>query len=128
MRHQNIESRVIQFANPEIGNIVGPHLYRPDEAPRYYRGIRSNLALFVVIIFLTGVGALYITFLNKKHAAARERMGKSAHVVDLSMAKSSKLADKEGVMLNDSKAAGGVGDKAFEDVTDLKNEDFIYVL
>lgn len=55
-------------------------------------------------------------------------MGKSAHIVDLSMAKSSKLADKEGVILNDGKAAGGVGDKAFEDVTDLKNEDFIYVL
>lgn len=82
----------------------------------------------MVIIALTGVGAFYITLLNKKHAAARERMGKSAHIVDLSMAKSSKLADKEGVMLNEGKAAGGVGDKAFEDVTDLKNEDFIYVL
>jgi hypothetical protein len=30
--------------------------------------------------------------------------------------------------MNDGKAAGGVGDKAFDDVTDLKNEDFIYVL
>lgn len=55
-------------------------------------------------------------------------MGKSAHIVDLSMAKSSKLADKDGAAMNDGKAAGGVGDKAFDDVTDLKNEDFIYVL
>ena len=118
----------VLFIGASAGNIIGPHLYTPEEAPRYYRGIRSNLALFVVIIILVGVGALYITYLNKKHAAARERMGKSAHVVDLSMAKSSKLAGEGGVAMNDGKAAGGVGDKAFDDVTDLKNEDFIYVL
>lgn len=113
------------FIGASAGNILGPHLYTPEEAPRYYRGIRSNLAMFVLIILLVGVGALYITFLNKRHAAARERMGKSARVVDLSMATSSKL-DADSV--NDGKAAGGVGDKAFDDVTDLKNEDFIYVL
>jgi hypothetical protein len=118
----------VLFIGASAGNIIGPHLYTPEEAPRYYRGIRSNLALFVVIIVLVGVGALYITYLNKRHAAARERVGKSAHVVDLSMAKSSKLAGEDGVAMNDGKAAGGVGDKAFDDVTDLKNEDFIYVL
>ena len=77
---------------------------------------------------LVGVGALYITYLNKRHARERERLGKSAYVVDLSMAKSSKLAHEGGGAINDGKAAGGVGDKAFDDVTDLKNEDFIYVL
>lgn len=116
------------FIGASAGNIIGPHLYTPEEAPRYYRGIRSNLALFVVIILLVGVGALYITYLNKRHARERERLGKSAYVVDLSMAKSSKLAHEEGGAINDGKAAGGVGDKAFDDVTDLKNEDFIYVL
>jgi hypothetical protein len=116
----------VLFIGASAGNIIGPHLYTPEEAPRYYRGIRSNLALFVVIIFLVGVGALYITYLNRRHASARERMGKSAHIVDLSMAKSSKLAAEDAI--NDGKAAGGVGEKAFDDVTDLKNEDFIYVL
>jgi hypothetical protein len=118
----------VLFIGASAGNIIGPHLYTPEEAPRYYRGIRSNLALFVVIILLVGVGALYITYLNKRHAKERERLGKSAYVVDLSMAKSSKLASEEGGVINDGKAAGGVGDKAFDDVTDLKNEDFIYVL
>jgi hypothetical protein len=118
----------VLFIGASAGNIIGPHLYTPEEAPRYYRGIRSNLALFVVIILLVGVGALYITYLNKRHAKERERLGKSAYVVDLSMAKSSKLASEEGGAINDGKAAGGVGDKAFDDVTDLKNEDFIYVL
>jgi hypothetical protein len=118
----------VLFIGASAGNIIGPHLYTPEEAPRYYRGIRSNLALFVVIILLVGVGALYITYLNKRHAKERERLGKSAYVVDLSMAKSSKLASEEGGAINNGKAAGGVGDKAFDDVTDLKNEDFIYVL
>lgn len=118
----------VLFIGASAGNILGPHLYTPEEAPRYYRGIRSNLAMFILIIFLVGVGALYITYLNKRHAAARERMGKSARVVDLSMAKSSKLASEDDTAVNDGKAAGGVGDKAFDDVTDLKNEDFIYVL
>lgn len=118
----------VLFIGASAGNIVGPHLYTPEEAPRYYRGLRSNLALFVVIIVLVGVGALYITYLNKKHAAARERMGKSAHIVDLSMAKGSRLADKGALEGEDGKVGAGVGDKAFEDVTDLKNEDFIYVL
>jgi len=118
----------VLFIGASAGNIIGPHLYTPEEAPRYYRGIRSNLALFVVIIVLVGVGALYITYLNKRHAKERERLGKSAYVVDLSMAKSSKLVNNEegSGAINDGKASGG--DKAFDDVTDLKNEDFIYVL
>ena len=28
---------------------------------------------------------------------------------------------------NDVAGAGGVGDKAFDDITDLKNEDFVYL-
>ena len=82
----------------------------------------------MVIIVLVGVGALYITYLNKRHAKERERLGKPAYVVDLSMAKSSKLVNEEGGAINDGKTAGGVGAKVFDDVTDLKNEDFIYVL
>ena len=86
----------------------------------------ANLALFVAIIVLVGLGAAYIRILNGKHAAARERMGKSAQVVDLSMEKNRALS-AHGEAVNDGVAAGGVGDKAFDDVTDLKNEDFIYV-
>jgi hypothetical protein len=61
--------------------------------------------------------------LNRKHAATRESMGKSVVVVDTSMEGSSN-GDVEGA---EDAAASGVGDKAFDDVTDIKNEDFIYV-
>lgn len=60
-----------------------------------------------------------------RHAATRERVGKSAKVVDLSMESDSALK-KYDEAVNDVQRTG-VGEKAFDDVTDLKNEDFIYV-
>ena len=106
--------------------LLSPHLYNPAEAPHYTRGLSSNLALFVAIMVLVGLGAGWIRLLNRKHAAERERMGKSAHVVDLSMEKERNLAAHEEVV-DDVSRASGIGDKAFMDITDLKNEDFIYV-
>ncbi len=112
------------FIGQSVGNIIGPHLFKPSEAPRYTRGLRANLALFVLIMVLVVIGFLYIKFLNVKHSKMREAVGKSAHIIDLSM-ETSKEAKDAGEALNDDQ--GGVGDKAFDDVTDLKNEDFIYV-
>ena len=103
-----------------------PHLYTPDEAPHYTRGLSSNLALFVAIIILVGLGVGYVRILNAKHAATRVQVGKSAKVIDLSMEnKRTLVAQNETV--NDGAEAGGVGQLAFDDITDLKNEDFIYV-
>ncbi|KAK5723309.1 hypothetical protein LTR15_005006 [Elasticomyces elasticus] len=114
------------FIGASAGNIIGPNLYKPSEAPHYTRGLRSNLALFCVIIILVGLGVAWIRVLNRRHAAERVRMGKSAQVVDLSM-ESNKTLAKHDDAVNDGKTAGTVGDKAFDDVTDLRNEDFIYV-
>ena len=61
--------------------------------------------------------------LNRKHAATRKSMGKAANVIDLSMEKSRQTGVEEA----ENVQASGVGDKAFDDVTDIKNEDFIYV-
>lgn len=105
---------------------LSPHLYNPSEAPHYTRGLSANLALFVAIIVLVSLAASWIRILNRKHAAERERVGKSAKVVDLSMENKRNLAAYDEAV-NDGRSAGGVGDKAFDDVTDLKNEDFIYV-
>ncbi|KAF2678892.1 allantoate permease-like protein [Lentithecium fluviatile CBS 122367] len=113
----------ILFVGASAGNIIGPHLFKPSEKPRYSRGLRSNLALFVTIIFLVVLAMCWVKVLNRKHAAIRESMGKAAVVVDLSMTKD-KETDTEGA---EDVQASGVGDKAFDDVTDIKNEDFIYV-
>ena len=101
-------------------------MYNENEAPHYTRGLSANLALFVAIIVIVGMAAAWIKVLNRKHAAERVRLGKSATVVDLSMENKRNLSIHDEAV-NDGQMAGGVGDKAFEDCTDLKNEDFIYV-
>jgi hypothetical protein len=113
----------ILFIGASAGNILGPHLFKPSEKPYYRRGLHANLALFIGIIVLVIVAMAWIKILNRKHAAAREAMGKSANIVDLSMETSKQMDAEEAENVD----AGGVGDKAFDDVTDLKNEDFIYV-
>jgi hypothetical protein len=113
----------ILFVGASAGNIIGPHLFKPSERPHYSRGLRANLALFVAIIVLVLLAMFWIKLLNRKHATTRESMGKAAMIVDLSMENSherdSEKAENVGVI--------GIGEKAFDDVTDIKNEDFIYV-
>lgn len=60
--------------------------------------------------------------LNKKHATRRQELGKSAVVVDRSMMNARELKVSNEVEGNDR-----IGERAFDDETDLKNEDFIFV-
>jgi len=70
------------------------------------------------------LAVVYITILNRKHAATRTQMGKAANVLDLSMETSEQMKEADEMATPE---AGGVGDKAFDDETDLRNEDFIYL-
>ncbi|KAF1833506.1 MFS general substrate transporter [Decorospora gaudefroyi] len=113
----------ILFVGASAGNIIGPQLFKPSEKPYYHRGLHANLALFVAIVVLVLLSVFWIRIMNRKHAAMRESLGKSAVVIDTSMG-TDKDADAEEV---EHVQATGVGDKAFDDVTDIKNEDFVYV-
>jgi uncharacterized protein YkvS len=65
----------------------------------------------------------YLSFLNKQHSKQRVALGKNAEVVDHSMhAVGAIIEDKEGVTVQQV-----VNDNAFKDLTDMKNEDFVYV-
>lgn len=66
----------------------------------------------------------YLMFLNKKHASRRQALGKSAVIVDRSMMNSQERAISDEV---DEANGGPIYEKAFDDITDLKNEDFIFV-
>lgn len=114
----------ILFVGASAGNIIGPHLFKPSEKPYYRRGLRANLALFIAIAVIVCLAAAWINILNRKHAAKRVELGKSAKVVDTSMASDKDMRDGEETADGND---GGVGDKAFDDITDLENEDFIYV-
>lgn len=114
----------ILFVGASAGNIIGPHLFTTAEAPKYSKGLHANLVLFVAIVVIVSTAAVYIKVLNRGHAARRVALGKPAEVVDLSMEAAETLREK-GEALNVEE--GGVGENAFDDITDLQNEDFIYV-
>ncbi|KAG9098534.1 hypothetical protein FRC06_006241 [Ceratobasidium sp. 370] len=99
--------------------IVGPLLYRTVDAPYYHRGLISNIM------------ALYLSFKNKQHAAARRRAGKKAVVIDASLEDSKaarEAAEKNSATEGEEVVRRRLNDQAFDDLTDLQNEDFIYVL
>ncbi len=112
------------FIGSNTGNIIGPLLFTTEEKPRYTRGLTTNLALFVTLAVLTGLGMLLIKVLNARHAKARVALGKPEVIVDLSMVDNREIENDDDVL---NQAADNVGQRGFEDLGDLKNEDFIYV-
>ncbi|KAK8066412.1 hypothetical protein PG997_013159 [Apiospora hydei] len=129
---RKVTSAVI-FIGQSVGNMVGPQLYKPSEAPAYSRGLTSNLVLYIVIIVLCGLTTLYLIALNKNHAKMRVAVGKSAVILDTSL-DSAKEAERRqaaaaataGDGVNGTAVENNDGDKAFENATDLENEDFVY--
>ena len=115
----------VMFAGMCTGNIVGPQLYSVDQAPKYRPGLLSNLVLFAFTGLLGILITLYLAMLNKRHARQRAALGKEANKVDESML--SKGERKERKDIGAENEAVIVEDNGFGDVTDLRNEDFIYV-
>jgi hypothetical protein len=112
--------------------VVGPLLYDKTESPGYARGLRSNLALFCLLILLVATTSAYIAYLNKRHAEKRVSMGKSAVIVDTSLESAKVAATMQDAthgtgVVGDGTGADAVGEHAFEDMTDLENEEFIFV-
>lgn len=139
------------FISASAGNIVGPLLYSPDEAPAYTRGLRSNLALYIVVIALVVLTSLHLARLNRLHSQRRVALGKSAVLVDRSL---ETAEEAERIEHMERSLRGGVlreaeegedgrvaeagdlegdrtdrkdEDKGFGDITDLENEDFLFV-
>ncbi|PMD38589.1 MFS general substrate transporter [Hyaloscypha variabilis F] len=118
----------VLFIGQSAGNIIGPHLYTTAEKPLYRRGLISNLVLFIVLIIIIAFTTVYLMWLNKRHANKRVAMGKSEVIVDRSMMNSSERMISDQVDEANGEGAWAVGgEKAFDDITDLKNEDFIFV-
>ncbi|KAL0936815.1 allantoate permease [Colletotrichum truncatum] len=126
------------FIGQSVGNVVGPLLYKPSEAPKYSRGLSSNLALYCVIILLVALASVYLAFLNKSHSKRRVAMGKSAVIIDTSLfsaeeAERMRQAGQPAGSDGHEMAAPGedaqvdVGARAFDNLTDLQNEEFVFV-
>lgn len=75
-------------------------------------------------LFLGRLNIAYLNFLNKKHEQRRVSMGKSAKIIDHSMAAVGAIS-KEDEM--EDEGTRGADDNAFKDMADIENEDFVYV-
>ena len=114
-----------------VGNIVGPQLYKESEAPYYRTGLTGNLAVLCVLVGTIILQVVWLSTLNRKHNNTRLAIGKSGPNVDYSLVSSSKWAEMRAKQAADRAAAGGeevYNENAFKDMTDLKNEDFVYSL
>lgn len=73
----------------------------------------------------------YLMFLNRRHSKRREELGKSADVVDESMMRRKHMEDSKAVELEEveqgTQRRAVEEDNGLQDMTDLLNEDFIYV-
>ncbi|KAF7376363.1 MFS general substrate transporter [Mycena sanguinolenta] len=114
----------IVFIAQCAGNILGPLVYKTQDKPYYKPGLICDLICWILLAFLTLVTAAYLKFLNKRHAHRRAALGKPGEVIDTSLE-----TVKEGKRRSAGNATHDVQNlQSFHDLTDLANEDFIYVL
>lgn len=117
-------------AASSAGNIIGPLLFHDRDSPEYRPGLRACLAIFLALVAVLMQWA-NLVFLNRMQEKRRVRNGKNTKVVDSSM------QARYG-----SDGQGGAGDVCFEspsiapsrpeekslhDLTDGKNDEFIYI-
>lgn len=105
-------------AGSSAGNIIGPLLFSSTDAPGYHPGLRKVLGVIAAMIaaIVIQIGNLY--FLNKLQEKKRVKNGKPAKIHDHSMEHRYTAATEgnEGLMQN-----------ALLDLTDRKNDEFVYV-
>jgi hypothetical protein len=118
----------VVFVGMCTGNVIGPLLYSVDDAPLYRPGLIANLIMFTLVGIISLLIPIYLAFLNKRHAKRREELGKSAVRVDESMLKKVEMVQGKDVELEENgEAQRQEADNGFSDLTDVQNEDFIYV-
>jgi hypothetical protein len=84
--------------------------------------------MFVTVGVVSLLIPIYLALLNRQHAKRREEMGKAAVRVDESMLEKADMALGKGVEVEEGGSRQGQEtDNGFSDLTDMQNEDFIYV-
>ncbi|WWC93916.1 hypothetical protein V866_000753 [Kwoniella sp. B9012] len=99
------------------GSIIGPLLFNSRDKPRYLPGLRATLGVFAAMLGLIGLCMGLIFLLNKQRERQRVAVGKPAKIKDTSMLTKYEAYGNE----------GGVGENALKDMTDFKNNEFVYL-
>lgn len=110
-------------AGSSSGNIIGPLLFSSKDAPGYHPGLRGVLGIFIALVAVVLIQAANLVFLNKLQQRKRTTNGKRAIFKDHSM------QEKYVPMEEGNVATEGprIGDNAFLDLTDRKNDEFVYI-
>ncbi|QGA18972.1 hypothetical protein EYB26_006657 [Talaromyces marneffei] len=110
-------------AASSAGNIVGPLLFNSKDAPAYHPGVRGCLAIFSSLVAVIIIQWANLLFLNKLQERKRVQNGKPAKLVDHSMQQHYHDIEEN----NESTENDDIGDNAFADLTDRKNDEFVYI-
>ncbi|TFK22770.1 allantoate permease, partial [Coprinopsis marcescibilis] len=102
------------------GGIVGPLLFASQDGPYYHNGILACIISYVCAAILTCFTGCYLHYLNKRNEVRRVQAGKSAKIIDYSMVGFVSQGEMESNTQNLN-----IGKRAFEDLTDLENDEFI---
>lgn len=121
------------FVCQSLGNISGPFLFRPSDAPSGYKGgLLVNALYYACIIATAAAGVAYLRYLNRKHSRQRIAMGLPGIVIDVSAdeaavasAKMEEARRLYGGREAVGKAATG-GDDFEQGGSDLKNPMFLF--
>jgi Major Facilitator Superfamily len=110
-------------AGSSSGNIIGPLLFATKDAPSYHPGLRSVLAIFCTLVAVVGIQFANLVVLNKLQAKKRVANGKRAVIHDYSMEDTYHAMDED----NETEDGSRLGEEAFMDLTDRKNDEFTYI-
>ncbi|OQV11030.1 hypothetical protein CLAIMM_14936 [Cladophialophora immunda] len=105
------------------GNIVGSILFASKDAPEFHPGLRRVLALFATLIALVGIQVVILKIMNKYQSRRRMANGKPAILKDYSMDKHIACQEERASARSNSM----LGHNAFLDLSDMKNDEFVYV-
>ncbi|KAK3949884.1 major facilitator superfamily domain-containing protein [Pseudoneurospora amorphoporcata] len=108
-------------AASSAGNIIGPLLFDTADAPAYTPGLKATLGVYSMMAAVVLLQLANLVLLNKMQEKKRVANGKPAKLHDASMENKFNAAQgQEG-------QGGDIGSRAFLDLTDRQNDEFIYV-
>lgn len=102
------------------GNIIGPLLFNQNDAPYYKPGLEKVMGITCALVAVIALQVVNLFFLNKIQERKRVQNGKPAKLRDLSMEHRYTAGSRE-------EGDAQLGENAFKDLTDSKNDEFVYV-
>ncbi|WWD06122.1 hypothetical protein V865_004207 [Kwoniella europaea PYCC6329] len=103
-----------------VGNIVGPAIFTDKDKPHYIPGLKTTLGIFCAMLACVGLQVVLLFFFNKQRQNQRVANGKPRFIKDTSMeAKYQAYGSEE--------HSDALGQNALLDLTDFKNDEFVYV-